>query len=267
MITRILTALVIGPACIFLTLWLPSFWFGVVLAGILLIGLYEWGKLSKVSLLSGGLAAGLFLLYLIGVSYLGRSEILIYSCWLGGLFWVIQLFNLKSRGLQRQLAPLHNLFEGMLLLMICWSALIWLHLQSPNGPLSVICMMASVWSADSFAYFAGRSFGKHKLAPEISPGKTIEGVIGGLFGTLIVSTLLAFQVLDLSGKMAAFWVLASLLAAAFSVAGDLFESRLKRIAGVKDSGSILPGHGGILDRIDGLIPAAPIFVLVWHWVA
>ena len=127
-----------------------------------------------------------------------------------------------------------------------------------------IALLVVVWSADTFAYLAGRRFGKRKLAPSISPGKTIEGLAGGLIGAGLVALLAAIYALDLSPAQTLIWLLASLVAALFSVVGDLFESRLKRRAGVKDSGGLLPGHGGVLDRIDGLLAAAPVFATVWR---
>ena len=133
--------------------------------------------------------------------------------------------------------------------------------------------MALVWVADIGAYFAGKAFGKHKLAPSISPGKSWEGAIGGWVAVLLIaggSTLIpqlqdtfAAQLLMRKGIVISA-VLLSLISAA-SVVGDLFESMLKRRAGMKDSSHLLPGHGGVLDRIDALIPVLPLAVLLDLW--
>ena len=152
----------------------------------------------------------------------------------------------------------------------CFVAIVVLFKQSPLYLLSV---MAVVWIADIGAYFAGKAFGKRKLAPSISPGKSWEGAIGGWLAVLLltsVSTLLpaladtfATNLRAESGWLGFAGVMSVLVAA--SVAGDLFESQLKRRAGVKDSSKLLPGHGGILDRIDALIPTLPLAVLVSAW--
>ena len=126
----------------------------------------------------------------------------------------------------------------------------------------VFCL---VWGADTGAYFAGRKFGKHKLAPSVSPGKTIEGFVGGLITTSILIVAVAIY-RDLSAIRFVAFVGLSLLTVLASVLGDLLESMVKRQAGVKDSGNIFPGHGGALDRIDSLTAAAPLFALGW-WLA
>ena len=142
---------------------------------------------------------------------------------------------------------------GISLLLATWIALIGLHKISP---LLLLSVLATVWIADSAAYFAGKKFGKHKLAPEISPGKTWEGVMGALFAVTLYGLLLChFQHLSR-------WLILGLwLIVILSVMGDLFESLLKRQSNVKDSSQLLPGHGGVLDRIDGLIPTLPLVLL------
>ena len=122
-------------------------------------------------------------------------------------------------------------------------------------------VFALVWSADSGAYFVGRKLGKNKLAPHVSPNKSIEGLVGGVLLSIIVVVVVAFTALELSAMQLANFVILSVITVLASVQGDLFESMVKRQAGIKDSGSILPGHGGVLDRIDSLLAAAPIFAL------
>ena len=127
-------------------------------------------------------------------------------------------------------------------------------------PLVVLLVLVLVWIADSAAYFVGRAWGRHRLAPAISPGKTWEGVAGGLIGAALYAIIIAF--FTDPGAWLALLVTALLLGMA-SIVGDLFESAMKRQAGVKDSGSLLPGHGGILDRIDSATATLPLAALVW----
>jgi len=155
----------------------------------------------------------------------------------------------------------------------CFAAIVALYAYSPLYLLSVL---AIVWSADIFAYFCGKAFGKRKLAPSISPGKSWEGAIGGGIVTLIVATLVivfggehltnTFPVrVQASLGWAATWLVLILIVAA-SIVGDLFESQLKRRAGMKDSSNLLPGHGGVLDRIDALVPVLPLAALIGTWL-
>ena len=148
----------------------------------------------------------------------------------------------------------------MALLGLFLMASIWLALICAKGadPWLLLALLATIWIADSAAYFAGKNFGKHKLAPSISPGKTWEGVLGALIAVTIFGAImyLGFNVKTLA-IFPALWVITSL-----GVIGDLFESMLKRQANMKDSGHLLPGHGGVLDRIDGIISSLPIAILM-----
>ena len=155
----------------------------------------------------------------------------------------------------------------------CFAAIVALFAYSPLYLLSV---MAIVWAADIFAYFSGKAFGKRKLAPSISPGKSWEGAIGGGIAVLLIATLVivfagpalanTFPVrVQASLGWAATYAILVLIVAA-SVVGDLFESQLKRRAGMKDSSNLLPGHGGVLDRIDALVPVLPLAALIGAWL-
>jgi phosphatidate cytidylyltransferase len=145
--------------------------------------------------------------------------------------------------------------------------LVWLKTQD-NSVLLLTWFMLLVWGADIGAYFAGRFFGNRKLAPNVSPGKTWAGVYGGMLTSVIVSVVIALLFL---GELTAYsWLLLVVLSVAviaISVLGDLLESLMKRNSGIKDSSALLPGHGGILDRIDSMCAAAPMFVLLWFVVA
>ncbi len=124
-------------------------------------------------------------------------------------------------------------------------------------------MLLLVWLADTAAFFVGTAFGRTRLAPRISPGKTLEGALGGLGAVLILALLGGIFYWRFDGLDLVLWLLLAALTAGFSVLGDLVESRAKRLAGVKDSGTLLPGHGGMMDRIDAFIAAAPVFALGW----
>jgi phosphatidate cytidylyltransferase len=154
---------------------------------------------------------------------------------------------------------------GDLILVPAWGALVALHGQEPHGPAWVLFLAALVWLADIGAFFAGRRWGRRKLAVRVSPGKSWEGVAGGVLAALAgaaVAVVLAGEPLH---QVPILFVLVVVTVAA-SVLGDLTESLFKREAGLKDSGGLLPGHGGVLDRIDSLLAAAPVFVLGLVWL-
>lgn len=185
--------------------------------------------------------------------------------WLLGtaaLWWVVAVMILRGypANMQQRPGAAPMALLGLLLMLSTMLALARLHAM-PDGPLRLLYFFFIVFAADTGAYLAGRNLGKHKLAPQVSPGKTIEGAIGGLL--LCAAWALTAGVYVFPLEASGIWLLLALtlVVGAFSVVGDLTESMFKRIAGVKDSGNILPGHGGILDRVDGILPAAPVMVL------
>ena len=149
--------------------------------------------------------------------------------------------------------------KTILTITIGWFCLSWLRMQA-DGTWLILLLLLTVWAADVGAYFAGKTFGKTKLAPHISPGKTRAGLVGGLVLAPVVA-LLAANLMPLGHIEAINLILVSFLAALVSVGGDLMISLHKRTSGYKDSGNLLPGHGGILDRLDSLLVAAPFFAL------
>lgn len=171
--------------------------------------------------------------------------------WVLATAWVLEYPN-KETWYGRRLV-----FMGVIILTAAITAMYGLWQMSPWWLMYVFLL---VWCADSGAYFVGRKLGKTKLAPRVSPNKSVEGLLGGLVTSGLVAIIVGYY-LELSGVALALFLLLSALTVSASVLGDLFESMLKRRAGIKDSGSILPGHGGVLDRIDSLLSATPIFAL------
>lgn len=259
---RLITAAVLVALFVGAVWLLPSSGFALLLALVTLLAAREWAALSALaprSAVAYCAAAGLLLL----AGWLWRDAWFAVDAVLGaaGLFWL-----LAPLWLHRYAADPHpsssygpRRLLGLLLLPATWLALVQLHRHPDYGPLLVLFLFVMIWLADSGAYFVGRRWGRHKLAPRISPGKTREGACGALAVTLPLAVIAAPGFV--SGAATAAFVLLCLVTVCYSIVGDLFESMLKRQQGVKDSGRLLPGHGGVLDRVDSLIAAAPLFVL------
>ncbi|HED18386.1 MAG TPA: phosphatidate cytidylyltransferase, partial [Gammaproteobacteria bacterium] len=182
--------------------------------------------------------------------------------WLFVLFWITRPALGAGETGKHLLA---KILLGCGLMVSTWLALVVLHSRPDQGAYWVLYLLVLVWVADSGAFFTGRQLGRTKLAPKVSPGKTWEGVFGGLVACALFAFAYARFFLGLQGAAMAGFVLVSLVTVLFSVVGDLLESLLKRQRGVKDSGALIPGHGGVLDRLDSLFAAAPIFLLGLRW--
>ncbi len=230
---------------------------------LMLGGLYEWRRLCSSSFTMLGIAAlpllGLYFAYQAGV--LAPSSMIILLA-IGVVMWLLKTLQL-SQAVAQVTAP-KCLFEGTLLLSIAWLAMV--SLRDVFGQHTLLLVLLMVWSADSFAYFGGKLFGATKLAPSISPGKTREGVASGVLVAMLVALVYTHFVIAPIASFSASIILLvmTVLVALISVVGDLSESKLKRAAGMKDSGAIIPGHGGILDRIDGLIAGVVIYAFYAH---
>ncbi len=257
---RLLTALVLIP----LVVWLISLSTQIV-AGVLgfvvVIGAWEWaGLCGWQSGMIRGIYALVMALVLFMLYWFELTEIMMPILFLACLWWLLALFWVLRYQMGRNLLPQLALIKALLgffILLPAWAALLILH--KDYGWHSVIFLFVLIWTADSGAYFAGKAWGKRKLADKVSPGKSWEGVLGALVMSAIFSIGYAvFQSIPLLSLL--FFVLLCLLTVMVSILGDLLESLFKRQMGVKDSGQILPGHGGILDRIDSLTSAAPVFV-------
>ena len=280
--TRVLAALVMAPAAIAAIMLLSTPWLAALAALVLLGGLWEWLKLAGVDdTLPRIVLLGLNLLLMVLLVWASRSgaglsPALFQSVTLiGALAWLLAPLWLWRPGFtagERPLARAFKLAAGTLAVIPAWCALCLLHSDSfgglsgladataSNGHLWLLAGLALVWAADSGAYFAGRHLGKRKLAPTISPNKTVEGAVGGLLAGMATALGLGLLAGITPAQLPAL-TLVAMLAVLASIVGDLVESLLKRQAGVKDSGHLIPGHGGILDRIDGVLAALPVFAI------
>ena len=251
---RLLTAGALGTLTLYLIFESPL-GFTALLVLAVLFGLYEFLKLNNIAVLYKIICASLVLGYgaivVVGLPTHHPFATLIFpiaTLWWLNNFWTVSRYPAVKPD------NFFILFNAPLLLLPLFGLI---ELQLTNLNL-LLLLLAIVWGADSFAYFSGKIFGKHKLAPNLSGGKTIEGSIGGVFGALILTIIWMF----VTNNFAWQFIPIALITAVFSVVGDLYESIYKRETGVKDSGNILPGHGGILDRLDGIFAATPVFIVM-----
>ncbi|HEX4884812.1 MAG TPA: phosphatidate cytidylyltransferase [Casimicrobiaceae bacterium] len=267
--TRVATAVVLVPLVLAALFLLSTRGWAIVLLVIVVVAAWEWARLCKAG---SAATAGFVLAAAVGGTALlwsatggdasnGFPDAVVYAvCGSAAAFWLLVAPRWLAAGwpFAGRIAPL---IVGAIVLAGTWVALV--ELQS-HSPWLVLAAMAVVWIADTAAYFTGRRFGRRKLAPDISPNKTWEGVWGGLAGVAAYALLLALLApspvlpMRLSVVAVVGFVAGTMLLGGVSVVGDLFESLMKRQAGVKDSGSLLPGHGGVLDRVDALLAAMPL---------
>ena len=258
--TRVLTATVLGSFVVAGILYLPLLVMAALFALAVFVGAVEWALLAGATsrsarLLYAGVTVMLASLVHLACRQFAALELLLgIACawWLVATVWVV---SYQLRG-----APAIN--SRMVLGLCGWLVLIpavsavWL-LQEQN-PHLLLALFAMVWSADVFAYFGGKALGRRRLASRVSPGKTWEGLLSAIAGTLLLAVFVA---LLLQPAHMAVIVSVTAVTVMAAVVGDLLESLLKRLRGVKDSGTLLPGHGGMLDRIDSLLAAAPVYTL------
>ena len=268
--TRVITALILLAVLLPILFLLPAIYIGFFFLIALLAAAWEWSRLlnpgAERAAWLYALLCLLAIIFLLGMQNASWQFALLL---LAVIFWFFVAPFILAKGMNLSLQKLRPFYVvlGLILLPATWFALVFLR---ELGLIFLLSTIAFVWVADIGAYFVGKAFGKHKLAVQISPGKSIEGAIGGLvlcYGyALLCIFFLPFES-TLFGAWAIrfgwipMFVMVTVLTA-FSIFGDLFESQLKRLAGVKDSSHLLPGHGGVLDRVDALIPTMPIAALL-----
>ena len=255
---RILTALVLAPLALAGVIFLPLNAFSIFTLLIIMLAAWEWANLAGFEQ---------------PAARVGYAALLGTTCWLvkdlpplvvlitGVAWWLVALFLVKTYPDSRRYCQnsVVRLVMGGLTLVPAWFALVQLKMLD-NQAMSILLVLMLVWAADVGAYFAGKNLGKHKLAANVSPKKTIEGLVGGLILSLMVAGVVGVY-FEFSFARGIGLLALTVTVGLVSVLGDLFESLLKRERGIKDSGNLLPGHGGILDRIDSLTAAIPVFTL------
>jgi phosphatidate cytidylyltransferase len=251
---RMLTAAVLLAVFFPAVLLAPAWLWALLVSAVIMVGAHEWARLSQFPGSLPVVYAALVGLIALGLSFLPAADAQAVQAALfvlAAAFWVVLAPLWLAFGWQAR-AVFIRAAIGLTVLLPTWAAILYLR---DAGPWVLIGIMAVVWIADSAAYFSGRAFGRRKLAPHISPGKTWEGVAGALLALLLYGALMnGFQ----SVVSLPLLLLMVVVLFYFSVLGDLFESWIKRVAGMKDSGRLLPGHGGVLDRIDAMTSALPI---------
>jgi len=266
---RVITALILAPLFVWSVIALPTTYISLIFALVISVGATEWVRLmGEPPAMTKYPFIALIWLLMVASGWASQHTVLFYlllsisALWWCYAVWLLRRYSThvlqcEAQGEVKQF-PLSALpLIGIVLLVPTWIAMVVLHSISPYW---LLLMMVLIWGADIGAYFSGRAFGKRKLAPQVSPGKSWEGVAGAMAMTVVIA-LGGGVLLDVSGAALLGLVFLSLITVAFSIVGDLMESLMKRRVGVKDSGTLLPGHGGILDRIDSLTAAAPIFAL------
>jgi phosphatidate cytidylyltransferase len=264
---RIGTGVVLVAAILAALFLLPPVGFAVVMLVIVSMAAHEWARL--IELRGSAVIAFTALVFVAGGALValalanGFAAVVIGACGVATLYWLVA-------GVPSVLAnwqPSSSIARAFGAFVVLEGALVAIVALQAHSPAVALAAMAIVWIADTAAYFTGRRFGRHKLAPRISPGKTWEGAAGAA-GAVVVYALLLVPLARRAGFAAEIdatavvvWILLAIALVALSIVGDLHESLLKRRAGVKDSGTLLPGHGGVLDRIDALLAAMPPFAL------
>lgn len=275
---RVITGVIAAAVFVAVVVWLPLFYFQLAMMVMFVVAAWEWANLSGFIKTWQRLVYVVTILVVVFLLQMATQLVFLplhfftdprflYLIWIEWLMVIAVLFwsfafllvttyprctgLLSSRAVRAVL--------GWLVLIPTWAGVVFLKQQHEAGGL-ILLVVAMIACADIGAYFAGVRFGKHKLAPAVSPGKSWEGVAGGILANILLGLALALY-WQMSLAELLFFAEVAILVVAFSIIGDLFESMIKRCRGVKDSGSILPGHGGVLDRIDGWMAAVPVFTL------
>jgi len=263
---RILTALVLIPIVGMTTIYLSSITLALLLGAFVLLGAWEWAALAKVERPAGRwfFVMVTSVLMLLTYALLKDKSAMIALCSAALIWWAVacsMVIRCEQTGRSPASIVRNFCFLGWFVLIPAWLSIIWIHHFPQTGPGLVLLLLLIIWGADTAAYLVGKRWGRHRLAPRVSPGKTWEGVIAAIVASISIAWAGVHFLPGLESRQALALVAVATVAVVFSVVGDLTESLVKRAAGVKDSGQLLPGHGGVLDRIDSLTAAAPTFSL------
>jgi phosphatidate cytidylyltransferase len=261
---RVITALFLIPPVIFGLVYGETNWVALITSIIILLGVHEWARLANLHKLYQSTVYMLVIIVcLVGAYWSYRQNLGMSFVYAASIWWLFVTWLIISAEISEKIPQSSNvakLCAGIFTLVPAWLSLLILHsLDVQEGPVFLIFLFLLIWTADISGYFCGRKWGKHKLARMISPGKTWEGVTGAMVACCLLS--IGFSIhkeFQLSESI--IFLLICIMTVLASIIGDLMESLLKRSANVKDSGSILPGHGGILDRIDSFTAASPVFL-------
>ena len=283
---RIITAIILAPLAILAILFLPVEQFKIAVAGVVALGAYEWAKMSGINgRVSKATFMALILLICGVLIFAVDGQSIWYQSELNSLYkgilsiaavwWAVSLAMIltypKYSSVWTENIPIRAAF-GILTLIPTWVAIVSLRTNLYEvdpfyGASLIFYVLGIVWAADIGAFFVGVKFGKHKLRPNVSPGKSIEGLLGGVMASLAIIAFAALHYQFEASRIGLHLVI-GVVTVAVSALGDLNESMFKRCAGIKDSGKLLPGHGGIMDRIDSLTAAFPVFAFCYVvWMA
>jgi phosphatidate cytidylyltransferase len=250
---RILTGVLLGLAVLIGTLYLPNSFFRLVAFIVLLVACWEWfGLLDKPNLA----VKFIYSLIVVILMYISLSFPVV-TVSISLLWWIVGFFFVFRSS--KQIKYINKNLRYIIGLFVIVPSFVALSLMQAYSPMLLIYVLLVITVADSGAYFIGRKYGKNKLAPVISPKKTIEGLLGGLVLSAVVSGIFSLY-FPMGVVNRCLLLIIGVIIVFFALLGDLFESLLKRVVGIKDSGNILPGHGGILDRLDSVFSALPVFV-------
>lgn len=255
---RIITAAILIPLTLLIVIFFPPLPFALVTLLLTLAAAWEWSALMHLKRpLQQVVYLGVILLCCYGVLFIP----VIYLLSVAFIWWVLAVLLVVSypQGVNHWSSKIARGVMGVLVLVPCWGAVNFIRNQH-EGLFILFYLFGLIWGADTAAYFAGKKWGKNKLIPAVSPGKSWQGCIAALAYGVVFALLFSWYA-EVSLHVLPWAILLSLITICFSIVGDLTESMLKRFADVKDSGKLLPGHGGILDRIDSLAAAAPTFAL------
>lgn len=281
---RIITALVLAPLALIAILFLPIETFKYAVGGVMIMGAYEWANMSGITdrVFKGWFTLFIGLLCVVIIVSIDADQIWVQGelntlyfviLQVAALWWLVSLFMIiaypKYSEFWKNSITIRSIF-GVLTLIPTWIAIVSLRTSLYDvdpfyGASLLFYVLGIVWAADIGAFFVGVKFGKHKLRPNVSPGKTLEGLFGGVMASFAI---IAFAALHYQVEPSRIWLhlIIGGITVGVSALGDLNESMFKRCAGMKDSGKILPGHGGVMDRIDSLTAAFPVFAycyVVW----